>query len=157
MIHPSVRRTQERLPPVETMLLGLEPGYPGQDEKLDKRVLAAVLGILGGGMSFLLVMMLLVFPEWISPLVFANWLRTSSVELEMATAGLGLEPWPEEVLVPVIDPPASLILPASPSDDTPDVPTSPPVARPSSPPGSQRASGPTTGPPGGPRGSPPPK
>ncbi len=155
---------------MEIMLLGLEPGYRGQDQRLDKSVLAAVLGILAGGMSFLLAMMLLVFPEWISPLVFANWLRTSTIQLEMATAGRGLEAWTGHVLIPVIDPtaatPTGLPLPSSPRTDPPVVPTSPPDARPSSPPVSPpagppavlltntpvspRASPPTTAPPGPP-------
>ena len=143
---------------MEIILLGLEPGYREQDERLDRRVLAAALGILGGGMSFLLAMMLLVFPEWISPLVFANWLRTSTVELEMATAGSGLEAWTGHVLITVIDPPAApptgLALPPSPPADPLVVPTGPEVARPSSPPASPPAGPPVAQPtntPGSPR------
>lgn len=60
-----------------SMLLGLEPGYRGQDERLDRSALAAVLALLGGGISFLLAMTFLLFPEWISPRVFATRLHVS--------------------------------------------------------------------------------
>jgi hypothetical protein len=79
------------------MLLGVEPGYRGQDERLDKSVLAGALGILGGGMLFLLAMMFLFFPEWISPRVFASWLVTSTAQWE--TVESGLEAWDENVSV----------------------------------------------------------
>ncbi len=42
-----------------------------QDETFDRTVLVVALGILGGGMSFLLVMACLLFPEWMSPFALA--------------------------------------------------------------------------------------
>lgn len=61
------------------MLLGLEPGYRGRDERLDKSILAGILALLAGGMSFLLAMTFLLFPEWISPRALAARIRTSAV------------------------------------------------------------------------------
>lgn len=64
------------------MLLGLEPGYRGQDERLDRSVLAAVLAFLGGGVSFLVAVTFLLFPEWISPRAFATLFRESTAQLQ---------------------------------------------------------------------------
>lgn len=61
------------------MLLGLEPGYRGRDDRLDKSILAGMLALLAGGMSFLLAMTFLLFPEWISPRALAARIRTSAV------------------------------------------------------------------------------
>lgn len=68
------------------MLLGLEPGYPGQDDRLDRSILAAVLAILGAGMSFLLAMLFLIFPDWISPREFAFGVRTFVASIESLSA-----------------------------------------------------------------------
>lgn len=68
------------------MLLGLEPGYPGQDDRLDRSILAAVVAILGAGMSFLLAMLFLIFPDWISPREFAMGVRTVVASMEVLSA-----------------------------------------------------------------------
>lgn len=68
------------------MLLGLEPGYPGQDDRLDRSILAAILAILGAGMSFLLAMLFLIFPDWISPREFAIGVRTFVASMEVLSA-----------------------------------------------------------------------
>ncbi|MGH2435919.1 MAG: hypothetical protein ACRDFA_02875 [bacterium] len=65
------------------MVLGLEPGYPGQDDRLDKSVLAAAVAILGAGMSFLFAMVFLVFPSWISPREFAVGVRVFAASIEV--------------------------------------------------------------------------
>jgi hypothetical protein len=73
------------------MLLGLEPGYPGQDDRLDRSILAAVLAILGAGMSFLLATLFLVFPDWISPRDFAIGVRTFVARMEVLSSPVGTD------------------------------------------------------------------
>lgn len=75
------------------MLLGLEPGYRGRDERLDRRVLAAVLAMLGGGIAFLLAVVFVAFPEWIDPQAFATHLL-SSFRVEAPAASFGAAPLP---------------------------------------------------------------
>ena len=48
-----------------------ESSYRDQSEALDRTILVVSLGVLGGGMSFLLAMVFLFIPEWTSPSVFA--------------------------------------------------------------------------------------
>lgn len=57
------------------MLLGQEPDYSGPDEGLDRKIFVAALGVLGGGLSFLVAMMFLFFPDWVSPRTFRTWFR----------------------------------------------------------------------------------
>lgn len=61
-----------------TKVSGRERSDHAQDETFDRIILVAALGILGGGMSFLLVMAILLFPEWISPLTLAPGARTTA-------------------------------------------------------------------------------
>jgi len=75
------------------MLLGLEPGYRGRDERLDRRVLAAVLAMLGGGIAFLLAVVFVAFPEWIDPQAFATHLLSSfRVEAPASSSGAAALP-----------------------------------------------------------------
>ncbi len=48
----------------------LEPGDYEKDERLDRSVLVVALGVVSGGMAFLLGMVFLLFPEWIRPIAF---------------------------------------------------------------------------------------
>ncbi len=48
----------------------LEPGEHEKDERLDRSVLVVALGVVSGGMAFLLGMVFLLFPEWIRPIAF---------------------------------------------------------------------------------------
>ncbi len=48
----------------------LEPGDHEKDERLDRSVLAVALGVVSGGLAFLLGMVFLLFPEWIRPIAF---------------------------------------------------------------------------------------
>lgn len=122
------------------MLLGLEPGYRGPDERLDRGVLATALGALVGGMLFLIAMMLLVFPEWIHPRVFGRWLPTTSiVQMQMATAGYGREAWTGHnlILQDKVEVPAEHVVdsPSAPQTNHPVTPaTAPPSPAPANPP-----------------------
>ena len=44
-----------------------DPGHRTQDERLDRSVFFAGIAIIGLGMAFLIAMVLVFFPEWISP------------------------------------------------------------------------------------------
>ena len=48
----------------------LEPGDHEKDERLDRSVLVVALGVVSGGLAFLLGMVFLLFPEWIRPIAF---------------------------------------------------------------------------------------
>jgi hypothetical protein len=48
----------------------LEPGDYEKDERLDRSVLVVALGVVSGGLAFLLGMVFLLFPEWIRPIAF---------------------------------------------------------------------------------------
>lgn len=68
------------------MLLGLEPGYRGPDDRLDRSILAGAMAILGTGMAFLVCMLFLMFPDWIKPRDFANGVRTFVARVEVLSA-----------------------------------------------------------------------
>ncbi len=59
----------------------LAPGDHEKDERLDRSVLVVALGVVGGGMAFLLGMVFLLFPEWIRPIAFAPGLSESRVHV----------------------------------------------------------------------------
>jgi len=48
----------------------LEPGDYEKDERLDRSVLGVAVGVVSGGLAFLLGMVFLLFPEWIRPIAF---------------------------------------------------------------------------------------
>jgi hypothetical protein len=50
--------------------VSLEPGDYEEDERLDRSVLMVALGVVSGGIAFLLGMVFLLFPEWIRPIAF---------------------------------------------------------------------------------------
>lgn len=125
------------------MLLGLAPGYRGPDERLDRGVLATALATLVGGISFLIAMMLLFFPEWIHPRVFASWLPTTSiVRMEMATAGYAPEAWTGHDLIPQ----DRVEVPSKRLADPPSAQTNHPVTQPTVAPSSAPANPPTARP-----------
>lgn len=70
--------SRTRFKEYEGMLLGLEPGYRGQDERLDRSALVAALALLAGGITFLLAMTFLLFPEWISARSLSTGLQASA-------------------------------------------------------------------------------
>ena len=49
----------------------LEPG-DYENETVDRSVLVVAVGVVGGGMAFLLGVLFLLFPEWIRPIAFAT-------------------------------------------------------------------------------------
>lgn len=98
-----------------TKVSGRERSDHAQDETFDRIILVAALSILGGGMSFLLVMAFLLFPEWISPLTLAPGVRT--------TAASGR--------IVVLRPPTRLLEEGIPTASVPAPPT--PVVAPSTP------------------------
>ncbi len=57
----------------------MEPGHLAQDERLDRRIFLAGIAIIGLGMAFLTAMVLVFFPEWISPRALAPEGGTSTV------------------------------------------------------------------------------
>lgn len=50
----------------------LEPGDYESDERVDRSALVVAVGVVGGGMAFLLGVLFLLFPEWIRPIAFAT-------------------------------------------------------------------------------------
>lgn len=50
----------------------LEPGDYENDETVDRSVLVVAVGVVGGGMAFLLSVLFLLFPEWIRPIAFGT-------------------------------------------------------------------------------------
>lgn len=88
------------------MLLGLEPGYRGHDERLERRILSAVLALIGGGVAFLLTVTFLSFPAWVSPrsftALFVSPERNTAVSVSRQAVPPAVLPGPQvgEILAP---------------------------------------------------------